>query len=91
MIIWEGNDKSELSEVCVAALKALEIGYPLIRGVHGALLGTYGFCYRGPGVGYVITTEGRKALEVWKAGHDYDSKEEDRKHRIAARRADEPV
>jgi hypothetical protein len=81
MIIWEGHNRHEFSPAIVSALKALGVGYGHIKAMHGAFLGTFHFCYRGtPEQGYVITTEGRKALEICGDGHEFDPRSPDGKH-----------
>jgi hypothetical protein len=88
--VWEDGTKHELSEIRVLALKTLGIGYPFIRPDHGVVLRSYGLCYLTPPSGWRITDEGRKCLEVWDAGYDYDFTAEDRRHGAAPGRKAPP-
>ena len=83
MIVWDDGRKIEIGDQFVTALKALAVGYEHIRPLHAAFLRTFNFCYRGAD-GYVITPQGRNALEIWERGHEYDCAKDDRKHPDAA-------
>lgn len=83
MNIWEDGTKHELSQSVVRALRALAVGYPGIRPMHGVLLRTYGLSYSFPPEGWAITEAGRRCLEIWDGGDDYDSTANDRKRRDA--------
>ena len=86
MIIWEAGHKHEIGQIMVAALKALSVGYAHIRAAHAAYLGTFGLCYTASAGSYVITSDGKRALELWEQGHDYDCGTQNREHPIAVDR-----
>jgi hypothetical protein len=79
--VWESDTKYAISEQVVLALRAMAIGYGYVRKDHGAVLRSFGLCfYHSPADGWRISEEGKKCLEVWDAGFDYDFATEDRRH-----------
>jgi len=88
--IYENNTKIPVSKQLAAAMRALAVGYNHIQAMHAVLLGTYGFCFKGIS-GYELTTAGRRCLEAWEAGDDYDCTQDRRRHRHQADIDAEPI
>lgn len=86
--IWDEGVRWEPSHEMVFALKALGLGYFRINIAHGRYLLTFGLCISKGGFnGFEITSAGRRALELWERGLDYDCGTPDGTHPSKARDA----